>query len=138
MENEPKKEDWLTRNWKWFVPVIVVVAIIMCCGCIVTFVGTISMAMKSSGAYQQAVIITQESSAAKEYLGSPIEPKFWMSGSISENGGSGNAELAIPVSGPNGSGTVFVVAAKSAGLWDFHTLDLVVDDTGERIDLLAE
>lgn len=138
MENEFKKNNWFTRNWKWFVPVIIVGAILLCCGCMVVFAGTISTTMKSSGAYQQAVTITQESSAAKEVLGSPIKPKFWMSGSISENGASGNADLAIPVSGPHGSGKVFVVATKSGGLWDFDTLVLVLDDSGERIDLLAE
>jgi hypothetical protein len=138
MENNLKKDDWLTRNWKWFVPVIVVAAILICCGFMTVFATTISTAMKSSGAYQQAVSITQESPAAKEVLGSPIKPKFWMSGSISENGASGNADLAIPVSGSHGSGTVFVVATKSGGLWDFETLVLVLDDSGERIDLLVE
>lgn len=42
-----------------------------------------------------------------------------------------------PVSSPKASGT-FVDAVKSAGSWEFTTLELEVEGSGERIDILAE
>jgi hypothetical protein len=45
--------------------------------------------------------------------------------------------LAIPVSGPKGSGTVYAIARLIAGDWNYILLQLEVDATGERIDLLS-
>jgi hypothetical protein len=59
-------------------------------------------------------------------------------GNINVNGSSGHADLAIPVSGPEGSGTIYVVASKSAaGQWTILRLVVEVKETNERIDLLA-
>ena len=60
-------------------------------------------------------------------------------GNINVNGSSGHADLAIPVSGPEGSGTIYDVASKSAAAGQWTILRLVVDvkATNERIDLLA-
>ena len=52
------------------------------------------------------------------------------------NGSSGHADLAIPVSGPQGSGTPYVVASKSAGRWSMLQLVMDIKETDERIDLL--
>ena len=51
------------------------------------------------------------------------------------NGGSGNADLTIPISGPKGKGTLYVVATKSAGEWTYSKLVVKIDSTGETIDL---
>lgn len=49
---------------------------------------------------------------------------------------SGSAQLAIPVSGPNGSATVFVDATKTLGEWRFDHLVVQIDATGRRIELV--
>ena len=69
-------------------------------------------------------------------LGTPIEEGFFVVGNLEVNGSGGFAELAIPVSGPKASGTLYVVADKSGPNWYFSTLELAVEDTGEWIDLL--
>ena len=61
---------------------------------------------------------------------------MFLSGKTNVNGASGEADLAIPVSGPKGKGTLYVVAAKSAGRWSYTTLVVEVAKTGGRIDLL--
>lgn len=138
METGTSKDNWITRNWKWLVPAGCLGTIVFCFGCILLFFVTLFGILKSSDSYQQAVVRTQESAAAAEALGSPIEAGFWLTGSIEDNGRSGSANLSFPVSGPQGSGTVYVVAQKSAGEWEFMTLELAIKDSGERIDLLAE
>ena len=75
----------------------------------------------------------------KEALGSPIKDGLLVMGNLKVNGSSGHADLAIPVSGPEGSGTIYVVASKSAaaGQWTISRLVVDVKATNERIDLLA-
>jgi hypothetical protein len=57
-------------------------------------------------------------------------------GNIETTPTSGRAELAIPVSGPKGSGTLYVEAHKQAGLWKVDSLQLGIKDSEERTDLL--
>lgn len=47
---------------------------------------------------------------------------------------SGEAELAISISGRKGKGTIYVIATKSAGEWQYSKLIVKTDD-GETIDL---
>ena len=68
-------------------------------------------------------------------LGSPINDGMFLSGNTNVNGASGNADLAIPISGPKGKGTIYVAASKSAGRWSYTTLVAEIKRTGERIDL---
>jgi hypothetical protein len=70
-------------------------------------------------------------------LGSPIEPGFLVSGSRSGGGNIGHAEIWFPISGPKGSGTVHLVGDKSAGKWEFKVMELALDGTNERINLLG-
>ena len=71
-----------------------------------------------------------------EALGEPVEAGLLVSGSVSIEGSSGEADLAIPISGPKGSGTVFVVGARQTGEWKLSTLEVEINSSGERIDLL--
>jgi hypothetical protein len=93
--------------------------------------------MKSSDAYSQALTRAKANPAVIEALGSPIKDGYFTSGSINETGPSGTAELSIPISGPKGSGTIFLEAHKSAGEWSFTKLVVEIDKSNQRIDLLT-
>ena len=43
----------------------------------------------------------------------------------------------IVVRGPDGKGTIYVVAEKSDGQWSFSTLKVAIQPTGELIDLMG-
>lgn len=88
--------------------------------------------------YQQALAITQENPKAQAALGTPIEAGLLPGGSINVEDSSGQADFTIPVSGPKAAGTVYAVAAKSAGEWRFTTLELVLKDSDVRINLLPK
>jgi len=70
-------------------------------------------------------------------LGHPITKGRFVSGSINSTGPSGHAELAIPVSGPKGAGTLYVEAHKRAGLWELDLLQFGPTAGSERLDLLS-
>lgn len=94
--------------------------------------------MKSSDAYKQALAEARTNPYVQEALGSPIEDGILVMGKINVKGSSGHADLAIPISGPDGDGTIYVVASKSAGQWAMIRLVVDIKATNERIDLMAD
>jgi hypothetical protein len=133
---EPATPSWWSRHWKWFVPVGCLSLILLFCAFIAVVVGAASGMMKSSDAYKEGLARAQASAAVSEALGSPIAPGWFTSGSVNLSGGSGEAHLEIPISGPKGKGTLYVEATKSAGEWSYSKIEVVVAASGARIDLL--
>ena len=106
------------------------------------FVGSILVivfsAMKSTDVYKEALARAKTDPAVIEALGSPIKEGFLLSGNTNVNGASGESNLAIPISGPKGNGTIYVSANKSLGRWNYSGLVVEVGQTHERIDLLQK
>jgi hypothetical protein len=129
---------WWSRNWKWFVPTGCLTVILLA----LAFVGVITLivfsALKSTDVYKSALAQAKDDPEVTEALGSPLEEGWFMSGSTHVEGPSGHADIAIPISGPKGKGTIYAVADKSAGHWGYSTLEVEVKQTGNRIDLLHE
>src|SRR6266436_4489108 len=130
------RPNWWKRNWKWFVPLgCFTVALLF-----LTFVGSILVivfsAMRSTDVYREALARAKADPAVIEALGSPIKDGFLVSGNTNVNGASGETNLAIPISGPRGKGTIYVSANKSLGQWNYLGLVVEVGQTHERIDLL--
>lgn len=131
-----KQTSWWQKNWKWFVPV-------GCLGLLATFIGFAALIvtfvfgiMKSSDVYKVALDAARSDQAVEMALGTPIEEGLLVMGNINVSGSSGEADLAIPISGPDDEATIYVVAEKSAGQWAFSILEVEIKTTGERIDLL--
>ena len=57
---------------------------------------------------------------------------------MESSGGSGSAELAMPIAWPKGKGTLYLVAEKRAGAWTFSTLVVRLEGESEAIDLLRD
>jgi hypothetical protein len=135
---QPQEPNWWSRNWKWFVPVAVLSGVALLAGFVFAVVSLVFGVTKSSDAYQEALSRAKASPAVISALGSPIKEGFYVSGSINVSGPSGDAKLAIPVSGPKGEGTIYLEAKKSADVWSYSLLLVQVGQTKQRIDLLRE
>jgi hypothetical protein len=131
-----KKRNWWLRNWKWCVPLGCLTMMLL----FVAFVGSVALivfsAMKSTDVYKDALAKAKAHAAVIEALGSPITEGFLVSGNTNVNGASGEANLSILISGPNGKGTVYVAAKKSLGQWNYSGLIVEIEKTHQRIDLL--
>ncbi len=130
--------NWFGRNIKWFLPAIGVGTIFSCLACIGAFIFLIFGTMKSSEPYQDALAMLRSNSAAEQALGTPIHDGWYVTGSIGESGSSGHAELSFPVSGPKGSGTVNLIARRYGGRWTLTRLELIVNGSGRKINLLEK
>lgn len=116
------------------------------CGCLL-FVGIWVLVLgifafvlnivKESDPYQGALAQARSNEQVIEALGEPIEPGWWITGSAETTDTSGYADFAFPISGPQNSGKLYVVANKSAGLWEFQRIELEVDGQSSRIPLLT-
>jgi len=133
----PQPQGWFARHWKAVVGVGCLGVIILA----VAFVGGIMLlvmgSIRSSDAYQQALAKAKANPEVALRLGQPIQPGWFISGSINVSGPSGDADLSIPISGPKGKGTVYVVGKKSAGEWSYTRMEVEVEGQPGRIDLLA-
>ena len=140
---QQQQKGCLGRNWKWMLPVGCLGLIIM----VVAFgVGVFFFAMsavKSSEVYQYALEKAKADPTVIEELGEPIKDGWFVQGSISTSGSSGNARFQIPISGPKKSGTIYVLASKDAtanGIddWVYSTLEVDVKGRPERIQLVEK
>ncbi|MGB7536977.1 MAG: cytochrome c oxidase assembly factor 1 family protein [Anaerolineales bacterium] len=141
METPPPKKSWFARFW-W---TLILAACLLFALTAICVVGTgaagvfgIFGLMKSSPAYQDALVVVQEEPRAQQLLGTPIQSGWFVSGEISETPSTGTAELSFPVSGPKGSGTVYVSAKKVEGGWVITRLVLVMDKTKNRLVIIGD
>ncbi len=93
--------------------------------------------LKSTAVYQDSVAQATDNPEVINALGHPIETGFFLSGSVNVNNDSGDASLAIPLSGSKRDGTLYVEATRTSGVWSFHVLEVEVEGSSGRINLLS-
>lgn len=132
----PQPAGWWSRNWKWFVPTGCCLTPLVLGGAFAAFIILVVFAaLKQTDVYQTALSRAKADQRVISALGTPIEEGWFLKGSTQTSGSSGEADLTIPISGPNGKGTIYAVATKSAGDWTYSKLVVKIDSSGETIDL---
>jgi len=128
---------WFSRNWKWAVPLGCLGTLAMFVALVGAMVMLVMGAMRTSDAYQIATSSALEHPAVIDALGEPIVVGWFVSGNINVHGASGEANLSVPLHGPRGSATLYIVADKVAGEWIFERMEVAFADSGERVNLLS-
>jgi hypothetical protein len=137
MTTDEKPKNWLGRNWKWLVPVGCLGMVAVCVIFILVIVSIAFGAIRSSEVYQKSIDGLSADPRVIAALGTPVKPGLFVSGSVNTSGPTGEANLSIPLSGPEGKGTLYVKANKDLGFWLFTSMILEVKNTGERIELIT-
>ncbi|MGQ9829301.1 MAG: cytochrome c oxidase assembly factor 1 family protein [Roseiflexus sp.] len=101
--------------------------------------GVLSL-FRNSDVAQQALERAQRDPQVEASLGRPIEIGWFLpTGSLSTNNdGSGEVNLTLPISGPRGSGRLYVSGVRTRGAWEYDRMVVTVDGTGQQIDLLRD
>jgi hypothetical protein len=128
------RKGWFVRNWKWLVPTFLIVFF----GLPLALIGTVFAAMKNSDVAKEALLHAQANPLLVQKLGKPIEAGWLVSGSINVSGSSGDADLAVPISGPKGQGKIYVTARKGVGAWEYQVMLATVEGSDQRINLLSD
>jgi cytochrome oxidase complex assembly protein 1 len=132
----PVGRGWWARNWKWFIPTGCLTMVVLAVVCVAAIVFTVFGAIKSTEVYKSAVARAKADKRVTEALGAPVHEAWYLAGNTNVSGGSGAADLSIPISGPKAKGTIYAVATKSAGRWEFSKLVVKIENTAETIDLI--
>lgn len=93
--------------------------------------------IKRSHAVQLAMSAARQNTMVQQAMGTPLEMGWLISGTIGTSGPSGKADFSIPVRGPEGRATLYFIGEKSFGLWAIKGLVLELDESGERLDIVA-
>jgi hypothetical protein len=133
MNGEPQKKS--TSPWVW-----------VGCGCLafiaagIAFVAFIVFvvfaAIRSSDPYKDGLERARGDARVQQALGTPIEPGWFISGSIKTENRSGDCDVSIPLKGSEQRGTLRVVGTKDDGRWTYTKM-LVTPASGPPIDLLS-
>ncbi len=134
-----QEKSWWKRNWKWVVPtggcLTIIILFIILTGAAVF---GITKAFSGTEPYQESIAKTQNNEQVIELLGEPIETDGIMQGSINFSNNDGSANIRIPIKGPKGEGTIYVVGEKLDGIWNYSELEVRIDQNNETINLLNE
>lgn len=132
---QPPPRNWWQRNWKWFVPTGCLTLLMLFVGFVFCIVLVAFSAIKSTDAYATAFNRAKSDPRVIAAIGTPIKQGWYVAGNTRVSGGSGEADLTIPISGPKGKATVYAKATKSAGRWSYSQLQVRVASTDALIDL---
>jgi hypothetical protein len=141
MQGQPAP-GWWSRNWKWFLPTgcclgtllgLILAVAVFGFSIFAIFTG-VSAALKSSEPYKVAVARARADDKVGAALGKPLDEGFPM-GTINTNNNTGDVDFSIPISGPKGKGTIYVVGTRSGATWTYSKMSVTITATGETIDL---
>lgn len=132
-----QRKSWWNRNWKWFVPSGCLTLLIL----FGLFIGGIfyevTSIIKDSEAYKESMTAVQNNKLVVEKLGSPIETDGMVSGNVTSTNDVRTCDVQVPIKGPKGKGTLFVVGEKR-GKWKYSEMSVYIENTDEKIDLLQK
>jgi hypothetical protein len=113
------------------------VILVVVLGLPLALIGAVFGAMKNSDAAKESVLKAQANPLVVQKLGTPIAEGWMVSGSINTSTTSGDADLAVPISGPKGQAKIYVTAQKTAGAWNYSVMEVAIEGSNERINLLS-
>jgi len=132
---QPRK-NWWGRNWKWFLPTVILVPLLLCGGVITLIVGFAANMLYDSVPYQTALKRPRQSPAVQQQLGQPIDAGYLVTGNVHYGTAGDRADLRIPISGPKSEGTIHVKATGNNGQWQYKRMQFMPDGISRSINLL--
>ncbi|TDP01529.1 cytochrome c oxidase assembly factor Coa1 family protein [Flavobacterium sp. 245] len=131
------KRSWWNRNWKWFVPTGCLSLIVLFALFLVGVFFEVTSIIKDSDAYKESMTRVEHNKIIIEKLGSPIETDGMVSGTVSSTNDIRKCDVQVPLKGPKGKATLFVVGEKR-GTWKYSEMSVYIEKTGEKINLLTK
>ncbi|WP_052773056.1 cytochrome c oxidase assembly factor Coa1 family protein [Luteimonas sp. FCS-9] len=137
----PPPRGWWQRNWKWALPVAIVSALALAAAAFAALLFGIRGSLIGSDVYQDAVARARAHPEMVALIGEPMTEGFMPMGSVSSSttgGGSGEADLMVTLTGPDGSGTLFVEAGRARGQWRYASLFFVEESGAGMVTLVDD
>ncbi len=137
MNEYREQKNWFGRNWKWAVPSLgCLTIIIVIIALAATMVTKVTGLFKDSAPYAVGMETLLKNELVIEKLGEPIEAKGMFQGNIVYSNDDGSADIKIPVKGPKGEATLLVIAEMKNDVWTYQTMEVTFNDSDVIINLL--
>lgn len=120
------QRGWFGRNWKWCIPLLVLVAIIL--GLFIAVLPFLKL--RASQPYKMALEAVQADPAVIEKLGEPVEAGWTISGNLTEN----NCQIFFDVTGPKETADVTGQARTFDNVWSFSHIEVTFAD-GSKVSV---
>ena len=142
MNNEVSEEkNWMRRNWKWFVPSLVIVVILA-----TVFVATgsvggasdLAAAYKDEALYENAVKQSNRNDKVLEILGTlePVDNMAILEGTVKYSDEKQSVNLTVRVKGNKGKAKMDVVATKKGNAWEYSLIKIRIKAPQQEIIVL--
>ena len=137
LQPEPMKKSWLEHRPLWKIPLGCLTLFLLIGVSATVLITIITTSFHNSEVYQQAMAKAAGNLQVRGQIGAPMKAGWFISGQLNVSGGTGSANLSIPISGPRGKGAIRAVAYKTGGVWRFTYLQVAVQGQPGCIDLLS-
>jgi hypothetical protein len=130
---EQSQHGWFRRNWRWFVPMLLLTIVVVGAGAIYWAIFT---RVYNLDVCQSAMQTIETDANLLELLGDPIQPVKRPSREMAPNARVDENEIDIlwHIEGPKGHAKAHVRANRRQGKWDITIFD-VTPDGGKKITL---
>lgn len=131
------QKSWFSRNWLWVVPVsgCLLGILLLVFGVGAALFGVTKL-ITGSEPYEFALDRAKTNEQVVHIIGEPIETDGIMQGNISIKNSKGEADIRIPIKGPDGKAVIIVKAEKYDGEWKYDELYVIIKKTKEQINLI--
>lgn len=135
---ELEERGWWARNWTWAIPTGCLGMLVIIAAGLVGLTAFGFSQLKESWVFSESTERVRSDPRAVEALGEPIEVGWKIRGDLHLEPHTGDADLSLPVEGPDGRGRLHVVADRpEGGEWSYDLLELRVEGRDDPIDLLS-
>jgi hypothetical protein len=131
---EQKPRGWWSRNWKWFVPTIMLCMLLLCGGCLSGIFFFYSFGLRHLEPYMVAMEKIQDDKQIQESLGQPIRDNSWFP-VLSPNGD--NLDIRWDLAGPKGVGKAYVKSRVFGNKMEISLIEVTLPG-GKKVMLQEE
>lgn len=136
MSNEIlKQENWFQRNWKWTLPLVVIVILTFTLffSLIAGHLGDFGKAYAEPQLYDGALEIAQENKDVTELLGQlePVGKMAILEGDIEYTDESNHVYLSVRVTGTKGKANMSVIANRINDSWEYQKISIRIKNPPE-------
>ncbi|MEA1949940.1 MAG: cytochrome c oxidase assembly factor Coa1 family protein [Planctomycetota bacterium] len=134
----PCQSGWMGRNWKWFVPILLLLCVVVAVGLFWTFVGKGELLeviqadrrIKASEPFKMAMEAIRADAEVVKRLGEPLEQTGQASGEVPADAKAkdGNANFYFEIKGLKDTADVHCQGKMIDGKWGLSTLNVTFAD----------
>jgi hypothetical protein len=132
---QPPKRGWWSRNWLWFVPTVLLVLVVFCCGCPLGFAFWAFGRMYDMPPLNDAMQKIQSNETLTKELGQPIKPAYWPPPQFQP--ADREMDIRWEIQGPNGQARAHLKTRMMNGQWEPVTLEVILADN-RKISIAEE